>query len=105
MRAPRHRPDIVDRAADVARRGLEQGREIELTCDVGHAPRPLQVEAERHQALLCTVVQVPFDTTPGRVARPDDPGPRSLHFLQLRRELLAEPADLERESDRGGDWP
>ncbi len=41
-----------------------------------------QAERERHEALLCTVVQVPFESPPLGDARFDDPGARVPHLVE-----------------------
>ena len=49
--------------------------------------REAQVDAERHQPLLCSVVEVPFEPPALRVSRGDDPRARSAELLNVCAQL------------------
>jgi hypothetical protein len=64
---------------------------VELVLDVA------ELEAERDEALLRSVVEVALEAAALLVGRGDDPGPRLLDLSQLAADLDPEPGDLDRE--------
>ena len=76
------RAQILDRPSDLVYRGVEC--RPENPCFARKRPlQPTQDDPERHEPLLCPVVEIALEPSALFVARPDDTGSRILHLGKL----------------------
>ena len=92
--------EILDGGAELGRGLFEQRADVDALTGLVPAPRDLQRQRERDEALLRAVVDVALDAPPLGVLRGDDARAGGAHVLQLAAHLDAQPRDLEREPGR-----
>ena len=92
---------LTRRFVQLFERRVEQRGRLRVARD--QVSRQAQVDAERHQPLLCSVVEVPFEPPAFRVSRGDDPRARGAELVNAGAQLGVQPLILECERGRGAD--
>ena len=104
MNPARQLAQFTRRLVELFKRRVEQrGRLLRIARD--QVSRQAEIDAERHQPLLCSVVEVPLQPLAFRVSRGDDPRARGAELVNVRTQLGVQPLILECERCGGADRP
>ena len=103
MDAVGERAQLFDRDLELVCRRREQLVDLGVGLPAELSLSASELERQRHQPLLCAVVEVALDPAPLLVGRGGDAGTRLLDGVELRSNLGMEARIHEREARRGGD--